>query len=219
MFANRHVLAVGGGEFVLLVAQDVVHPNVHQMALAAGWNGQSPLRVRFECANVNRLEFKADQHFPGGVSVEISPATRIGGSRIASTSGLEWAIFVHGGFASELSIDNRGIISAAGGSGLPGSSATATDTAGHSVTASGGAGGEGQGYRPGTTIIEGPDPGRPGQTACTPGGAWSNPRCATGSSGSPGYEWGKSLYGQTTAVSGGNKITWLHVGQILGRRG
>lgn len=217
MFANRHFLAAASAEFVLLVAQDVVHPNVHQMALAAGWNGQAPLRVRFECANVNRLEFKDDQHFPGGVSVEISPATRIGGTRGAA--GLEWAIAVRSGFASELFIDNRGIISAAGDSGYPGSNATASDTAGHSVTASGGAGGEGQGYRPGTTIIEGPDPGQPGETVCTPGGPWSNPACATGSSGSPGYPWGKSVRGDTTAVSGDSKITWLHVGQILGRRG
>ena len=216
MFANRHFLAAASAEFVLLVAQDVVHPNVHQMALAAGWNGQAPLRVRFECANVNRLEFQADQHFPGGVSVEISPATRIGGTR--GVGGLEWAISVRDGFASALSIDNRGIISAAGGSGYVGSNATATDTAGNSVTAYGGAGGTGQGYEPGTTIIKGPDPGRPGETRCTPGGPWSNPACATGGSGTSGYPWGMSGRGQVFAVVGDRKITWLHVGQVLGER-
>lgn len=229
MFTTHHFLSAynnGNAEFILNVTTSVANPNIRQMAVDAGWNTTSRVKVNITAPLINTINLPAGTSFPGGLELVISANTRVGG-------------VINGGHAIvvgiPITIDNYGTISGGGGSGGGGEGVYVTPyPPGNEgqYFVNGGSGGYGQGFNGTTSLsIIGPGSGNAGETIYGPNKAWGN-----GGTGGTGGTWGNygysGGYGSYSAggqwyyspgggqpgryVSGNSNVTWKNTGTRLG---
>jgi hypothetical protein len=224
----------GGGLFILTIASNSALPNIPALATAAGWNGNSFLKVNITASLINRIDISSSWSFPSGLEIEISSGTRIGGNLDLGNAFTT---------ALPVTVRNNGIISGAGGSGGSGGSATSYYSGTSSPgTASGGSGGGGQGFASaGSLSITGPGSGDAGAFIQYGGSVFGGetPPYAQGGQGGAGGTWGQAGasggYGSVggtysyafisepgtgnpagNSVVGNSLITWLATGSRLG---
>ena len=127
--------------FTFTLSANTAQPNIRSLATSAGWNGSAPLICNITAALINSLDLGSTA-FSGGLTLNISAGTRIGGvGGVFGGSSAGPAIKTR----VPVIINNLGIISGGGGAG--GSGARASVTYGSStVTSDGGDGGRGQGF-------------------------------------------------------------------------
>lgn len=94
--------------FTLNITTSVANPDVHQLALTAGWSGTSPLIVNFNCPHVNSLRLDGSKTFPAGLTLNIASGCLIGGVINSGT-----AIYTR----IPMTINNSGTIAGGGGKG------------------------------------------------------------------------------------------------------
>ncbi|QIL69557.1 hypothetical protein G7048_03710 [Diaphorobacter sp. HDW4B] len=224
------LIAASGGAFTLNITASVANPDIRALAIAAGWSPSKPLIVNITAPLINTLNLGSTA-FAGGLRINISASTRIGGvlnSGTALTTGVA------------VEINNLGIISGGGGKGGAGASVWC-DYSASRVGGAGGAGGDGQGFLNASSLtvvaagngasgsyseysgsVVGTRPwasGGPGGN----GGAWGTAGSA-GADGSVGGNYsaaGYESYAQAgvaagNAVNGNSKVTWIATGTRLG---
>ncbi len=187
--------------FTLTITQSVASPDIHQLALSAGWNGAGPLAVMFNCPYVNTLRFDGNKAFPGGLTITIASICLVGGVINSGT-----AIYTR----VPLTIYNYGTVAGGGGQGGRGQQlwvkyrVTDGTTTGHSGTM-----GNGQGFANAAATTP---------TAASPGGAGTLNRYngelvgghiapwAEGGGGGRGGDWGDSGGAGFGGSIGGNYV-------------
>lgn len=214
--------------FTLNITTSVASPDIHQLALTAGWSGTSPLIVNFNCPYVNSLRLDGSKTFPAGLTLNIASGCWIGG---VINSGAAMYIRV------PVTVNNAGTIAGGGGKGGGGGVGFAYYGS-TTVTAYGGSGGNGQGFANTSSLtISPPASGAAGEykSATVVGGTcW-----AKGGTGAVGGPWGQqggvggySSYGGVTTggsastgdtgnsagnyVNGISYVTWSATGTRLG---
>ena len=224
----------GGGLFILTISSNSALPNLPSLATAAGWNGNSFLKVNITASLINRIDILGAWSFPSGLEIEISSGTRIGGNLDFGNAFTT---------ALPITVRNNGIISGAGGMGGSGGSATSYYSGTSSPgTAPGGSGGIGQGFgSAGSLSITGPSAGDGGAFIQYEGSVFGGetPPYAQGGQGGTGGTWGQGGasggYGSVggtysyafigepgagspagNSVTGNSLITWLATGTRLG---
>lgn len=202
------------------------------MAVNAGWNQFSKVLVKITAPLVNTINLTSGMSFPRGLEIYVSPSTRVGG-------------VMNGGdaitTAIPVTIDNQGTICGGGGAGGQGGYGWISYNDSGPIFCSGGAGGAGQGFYPGSLSISFGAGGEAGTYAEYNGpvfGGDSRPWCQGGTGGTGG-SWGGqgtggyylntggSYHGRGEAVpSGGqapgcyvrgnNYVTWKNTGSRAG---
>ena len=220
-------------EFTLNIASDIANPNIRQLALNAGWNGTSKVKVNITAQYINTLNLLAEWSFPGGLEITISSGTLVGGVRSGGTA-LTASIPV--------SIRNLGSICGGGGQGGTGETWVVYYGSWYGY-GYGGAGGQGQGFlSPNSLTVLNAENGGGGSFSIYQGslfGGHSAP-WARGGSGGVGGNWGTAGGGGYTdswggstdygpywtsagvgspagnSVVGNSNITWIATGTRLG---
>ena len=124
--------------FTLNIATSVANPDIHALAIAAGWNGTGPLIVNFNCPYVNSLRLDGSKTFPGGLALNIMSGCLVGGVVNSGT-----ALYTR----VPVSVYGGGTLAGGGGAGGGGGTAWYRwDSTSSAVTAYGGNGGAGQGF-------------------------------------------------------------------------
>ena len=93
--------------FELVISASIANPDIRALASVAGWGGTSRLIVTISAPLINTLRTGATP-FPGGLRVNISASTRVGGV-VNSGDALTAQVPVE--------INNLGILSGGGGRG------------------------------------------------------------------------------------------------------
>ena len=220
--------------FTLNIATSVANPDVHALAVAAGWNTTQPLVVNFNCPYVNTLRLDGSKLFAMGLTINIASGCFVGGVINGGT-----AIYAR----VPVTINNSGTIAGGGGKGGKGQSTYFRYLSGSSsyYTGDGGVGGNGQGFAStSATSVTAAQAGGvgtkvtySGDTIGTPpwaeggpggaGGAWG----VAGSSGNPGTyggnysdagEWSPAAVGSAAGlyIDGNSFVTWEALGTRLG---
>lgn len=183
---------VGGGinTFTLNVT-GLVNPNIQSLATAQGWLGKIQPIIIVNTGQVNTLDIPASMD-GADITLDLSNASFVGGLRNGGTAIKTRA---------HIKIKNAGTIAGGGGQGGTGGSANVQFRAPEYVPAVGwgygGAGGNGQGFAPGSLSITAAQPGSDG----------------TDSGVVYGYKDGGSFgggpdYAQATGGTGGNGGAW-----------
>lgn len=219
-------------EFILNIASNIANPNIRQLAVNAGWNTTSKVKVNITAPLVNTIDIPAGTSFPGGLEITISAGTRVGG---VCNGGNALTVGV------PVTINNAGIISGGGGRGGSGQSGWVSYS-GTYVWGDAGGGGSGQGFENVSSLtIIGPYNGGAGTYNyftgalygghTTPwiqggtggqGGTWGAGGAAGGFAGYGGSYDGVGLsdrdqgYPTGKSVVGNGNITWLATGTRLG---
>ena len=221
--------------FTLNITTSVANPDVHQLALTAGWSGTSPLIVNFNCPYVNSLRLDGSKTFPAGLTLNIASGCLIGGVINSGT-----AIYTR----IPMTINNSGTIAGGGGRGGDGQGVYvrySSDTT--NVVGYGGSGGNGQGFaNTSATAPTSAASGWAGTTSTYPydvigghvkpwatggyggyGGGWgtagfNGQAGAYGGTYSTQGEWTPAAAGSTAGkyVDGNSYITWGTLGTRLG---
>lgn len=223
---------IGGGDFFLAITASVANPNIRALATARGWDGRRRLIVNITAPLINTLD-TGNTPYPGGLRINISASTRIGGTSNGGTA-------FYARVACEVSAAAGSIISGGGGSGGNGGDASAYYGS-TNVFAYGGRGGTGQGFADASSLTITPaGSGNAGQYTSQPvvggtlyarggdgggGGMWGGGGVAYGNAGSYGgpNNGGTAYLGQSPsspglAVDGNSKVTWLSLPTFQGPR-
>ncbi|WP_441280552.1 hypothetical protein [Tardiphaga sp. 862_B3_N1_1] len=197
-------------QFVLTISASSVNVNIRTLATNAGWDGARPLVVNITAPLINTLNL-GTVAFAGGLTLNISAATRIGGTSGAPSTTAGVSGF-NGGPALitrvPVTINNLGIISGGGGGGSAGSERWVTYRTSSHVTSDGGSGGAGAGFSntSGLGYYSAPTNGSAATRATYSGatlGGESAP-WAIGGSGGNGGAWGSAgVRGSFTTDYGG----------------
>lgn len=180
--------------FVLTIASSVAQPNIRSLATAAGWNGSAPLIVNITAPLINSLDLGSTA-FVGGITLNVSAGTRIGGVG-ASMSAAAGIAGNPGSFAFKtrvpVTINNQGIISGGGGSGSAGDGRFVDYNSSRTISDDG-YGGSGQGFASFSSLtVNGRGFGLSATRQTYPGavlGGQTKP-WAVGGSGGDGGTWG-----------------------------
>lgn len=211
------------GLFSYTLSSNSVRPNLRTLAISAGWDQASRVRVNITAALINEIAL-GTLSFPGGLEIVISSGTLLGSD--GNGAGLSTSIPV--------TVTNNGTIAGIGGAGGAGESFYYNDGSVRYVN--GGGGGSGQRFDTGTTTVLAAQAGSNGQTVNFDGF-----HTATGGNGGSGGTWGsygnnggygtdnsagvvlgtvtgtpQAGYAPGAAVSGNSLITWLTTGTRLG---
>ena len=184
--------------FTLNIATSVASPDIHALAIAAGWNGTGPLIVNFNCPYVNSLRLDGSKTFAGGLVLNIASGCLIGGVINGGT-----AIYTR----VPVTIYNNGTIAGGGGKGGTGNWTFARySTDPTNVNGPPGAGGNGQGFAStSATSVTAAKPGFSGTTATYSGDTVGPAPWASGGTGGNGGNWGiAGATGQSNGDWGGN---------------
>lgn len=226
--------------FTLNITTSVAGPDIHQLALNAGWNGTGPLIVNFNCPYVNSLRLDGSKTFASGLVLNIASGCLIGGVINGGT-----AIYTR----VPVTIYNNGTIAGGGGKGGKGcgyyaDQAGVAPSSGTRAYGYGGDGGQGQGFiNTSSTIIGSAFSGAAGVYAvyqgdviggtqswargCTGGwgGNWGS-QGGTGSSSGGGYGGYYSSAGIYTEagtgepagfyIDGNSQVSWGNKGTVMG---
>ena len=180
--------------FTLNITTSVASPDIHALAIAAGWNGSGPLIVNFNCPYVNSLRLDGSKTFPGGLVLNIAAGCLIGGVINGGT-----AIYTR----VPVTINNAGTIAGGGSKGGTGQQTYvrySTDPT--FVVGQGGQGGSGQGFNTTSTLVIGAAGyGFSGNTANYTGDVVGAAPWASGGTGGAGGNWGNA---GATGVSDGS---------------
>lgn len=236
--------ADGGFVFQPVISGAVLNYNLRAAALAAGWNGGSPLRATVTVAatgvvgsaSTAAYAFDTGVGFPQGSELTLVNLGRIVGCGGAGGNGQSYAyISTNGGNGgpalraqAALRIANSGTIGGGGGGGSPGRLAYSTDPDFSWIAPSSGGGG-GAGYAVGSGGAAGPDHvagsagnGAPGSATAGGAGGASNGYSTGGAGGGLGSA-GQTISGNGysagaggAAVVGNVNVTWVAVGTRLG---
>ena len=184
--------------FTLNIATSVASPDIHALAIAAGWNGTGPLIVNFNCPYVNSLRLDGSKTFPGGLVLNIASGCLIGGVINGGT-----AIYTR----VPVTIYNNGTIAGGGGKGGTGNWTFARySNDPTNVNGPPGAGGNGQGFaNTSATSVTAAQLGFYGTTAYFSGDTVGAAPWASGGTGGNGGNWGiAGAVGQSNGDWGGN---------------
>jgi len=194
--------------FTLTIASNVANPNIPSLASAAGWNGSARLVVNITAALVNTIDLLSSWSFPGGLEINISAATRVGGYRKAQG--------VRGGTAFKTAVpvvlNNLGTLSGCGGSGGGGDTWVYVDykTTADRVYGSGGNPGLGQGFaNASATTVSAATSGEVGVKNTFTGAVFGGdvrPWAQNGNGGAGGA-WGTNGGSGTAGAVGGTYVT------------
>lgn len=184
--------------FTLNIATSLASPDIHALAIAAGWNGTGPLIVNFNCPYVNSLRLDGSKTFPGGLVLNIASGCLIGGVINGGT-----AIYTR----VPVTIYNNGTIAGGGGKGGTGNWTFARySNDPTNVNGPPGAGGNGQGFaNTSATSVTAAQLGFYGTTAYFSGDTVGAAPWASGGTGGNGGNWGiAGAVGQSNGDWGGN---------------
>ena len=184
--------------FTLNITTSVASPDIHALAIAAGWNGSGPLIVNFNCPYVNSLRLDGSKTFPGGLVLNIASGCLIGGVINGGT-----AIYTR----VPVTIYNNGTIAGGGGKGGTGNWTFARySNDPTNVNGPPGAGGNGQGFaNTSATSVTAAQLGFYGTTAYYSGDTVGAAPWASGGTGGNGGNWGiAGAVGQSNGDWGGN---------------
>lgn len=208
--------------FYVNITASVVNPNIRALALNSGWDGQAPVVVNITAPLINTLNL-GTVAFPGGLTLNVSAATRIGGTKNVT----------HGQFYSTAGsalitripviLNNQGIISGAGGKGGSGGTSWAKYQYGGSyIWGYGGEGGFGQGFNGNTLQVDYRSVGAYGERQTYSGavlGGQSKP-WAEGGEGADGALWGQvASSGGSSSVGGSYAESYTEAGMTGGQPG
>lgn len=207
------------GLFSYTLSANSVRPNLRTLAISAGWDQASRVRVNITAALINEIAL-GTLSFPGGLELIIESGVLIGSD--GTGAALSTSIPV--------TVTNNGTIAGVGGRG--GNGETYYYNAGGVQYVNGGQGGDGQRFSTGSTTILAAQNGANGQSVNFDGF-----HTATGGKGGNGGTWGNygdnGGYGTDSsagivlgsvsgtpqsgsapgyAVSGNSNITWLATG-------
>lgn len=186
--------------FTLNITTSVASPNIHALAISAGWSGTSSLIVNFNCPLVNSLRLDGSKTFPGGLALNISASCRIGG---VINSGTAFYTRV------AVTVNNSGIISGGGGKGGDGQRPYvrySTDPT--NVIGGAGAGAAGQGFASTASLtVNAAGFGFSGSTSTYSGEVIGTAPWATGGVGGNGGAWGTAGATGSAGTYGGNYST------------
>jgi len=205
--------AIYGKSLTLTVSAHAQNYNMKTAALAAGWNGRSPLKltvvvnsgVVIGSASTGSYAFDTDTGYPRGSSLTLVNNGTIAGTGGAASSGSGGPAFRA---QAAISITNNGTIGGGGGGG-----------------GAGPAGSPGYGQGAGSGGLYGPTGGSgsniycPDEMTTTYGYAGSGGSLGNGGSGggdSLGCQWSSGGGGAGACTSGNASITWTVAGARLG---
>ena len=230
MIAGRVISSAS--DFVLPISSSVASPNIRALALAAGWTGYTKLIVNITAPLINTLDLGSTA-FANGIRLNfLNASTRVGGVLNGGTA-----------FKSRVPVEISAVagVTFAGGGGKGGSGGTATANYGSTVvSATGGIGGDGQGFANASSLtiqnaggssagtyqsaaVVGGTMWAQGGTSGT-GGAWgaSGQPGGTGSVGGPNNSSSLGAVGSGAAaglaVDGESYVTWVSLPTFQGAR-
>ena len=187
MFPTHHFYSSFGVlEFVLNIVSSVANPNIRQLAIDAGWNTTSKVKVNITAPLINTINLPAGTSFPGGLEIVISANTRVGGTANGGSAFIT---------RIPVSIRNLGIMSGGGGGGGQGQTCIVYYNQNGVAAGYGGVGGLGQGFSSSTSLsIVGPYSGESGSYQQYSGPIYGGERSpwAQGGPGGSGGSWGSS---------------------------
>ena len=186
--------------FTLNIATSVASPDIHALAIAAGWNGTGPLIVNFNCPYVNSLRLDGSKTFASGLVLNIASGCLIGGVINGGT-----AIYTR----VPVTIYNNGTIAGGGGKGGDGERPYvrySTDPT--NVIGGAGTGGAGQGFASTASLTINPRQfGNTGTTTTYIGDVTGAAPWAEGGTGGNGGTWGVAGDVGYPGYKGGNYST------------